>query len=143
MLHHGHFKGLQVQQNAVKHSVLKKLLRLRSLGPKIAHFPNNTLPQTTVSICYALSLHRVYKLVGKLINLLECLAFSCNKATPWEVFMVLVSLKGGGRGGGVTQPTLLKTSHPLPPPSPCPRLLNLLPGAQVLPCCRETVKPLT
>ena len=96
----GHFEGLEIQQNAVKQSVLKKLLRLCSLGPKIVLFPKQPFPQTTVSICYALSLHKVYKLVGKFLNLLECLASSCNKATPWEVFMVLVSLKGRGRGGG-------------------------------------------
>ena len=29
----GHFKGLEIQQNAVKHSVLQQLLRLCSLGP--------------------------------------------------------------------------------------------------------------
>ena len=103
MFRNGNVKGLELQTKAVKHSVLQKLLRLCSLGPKIVPFPKQHLPQTTVSICYALSLHKVYKLVGKFINLVECLAFSCNKATPWEVFMVLVSLDRGGKsweGGG-------------------------------------------
>ena len=72
-----------------------------SLGPKIVPFPKQNVPQTTVSICYALSLHKVYKLLGsrKVYKPSRVLAFSCNKATPWEVFMVLVSMKGGGGGG--------------------------------------------
>ena len=66
MLHRGHFKGLQVEQNAVKHSVLKTFLRLCSLGPKMVPFPKEPFPQkNTVSICYAFSLHKVYKLVWK------------------------------------------------------------------------------
>ena len=78
----GNVKELEVQQTAVKHSVLQKLLSLCSLGPKIVPFPRQHVPQTRESICYALSLHKAYKLAGKFIHLLECLAFSCNKATP-------------------------------------------------------------
>ena len=45
----GHFRGLEIQQNAVKHSVLQKLLRLDSTA--------NTSPQTAVSICCATRQH--------------------------------------------------------------------------------------
>ena len=43
---HGHFKGLGVQQNAVKHSVLLNMLRLCSLRPKIV-FPQTTFFPST------------------------------------------------------------------------------------------------
>ena len=89
-------------------------------------FPKQHFPQTTVSICYALSLHKVYKLAGKFINLLECLASSCNKTTPWEVFMVLVSLKrGGGKSWegvvvvvGCDSTNFVKDLSPSPSPLP-------------------------
>ena len=49
-------------------------------------------PQTAASTCYTLSRHKVFKLAGNFIPLLERLAVSCNKATPWTVSMVW----GGG-----------------------------------------------
>ena len=44
--------------------VLQKLLRLCSRGPKMASVPKQHFFPKQQSICYALSLHKVYKLVG-------------------------------------------------------------------------------
>ena len=61
-------------------------------------FPNNIFPEQQ-SICFALSLGKVYKLAGKFINLLECLAFSRNKATPGSLHGHGILERGGERGG--------------------------------------------
>ena len=100
-------------QNAVFRRICSDLV---PLGPKIVFFPNIFPPND--------STHKVYNLAGKLINLLECLAVSRKKAPPWEVFMVMASLKGGLGGGGGG----LVSGGAHPPSFRCRRLLNLPQG---------------
>ena len=194
MFQNGNVKGLEVQQNAEekkereKTRCIAETARIVLPWAEDGFFSQTTFFPKQQSICYALSRHKVYKLAGKFINLLECLAFSCNKATQREVFMVMVSLRGGGwksRGGGGGLEVsgeggwksrgreagsleggreggregggsavrcdstkhcqrLLTPPPPLPYPLSRPRDFSTSPRCcQVLPCCSETVTPLT
>ena len=51
----GRVKGLEIQQNAVKHSVLQQLLRLCSLGPKIV------FPKQQFSLQHSNSIRSIWK----------------------------------------------------------------------------------
>ena len=104
MFRNGNVKRLEVQPKCCRTQCLQKLLRLCSLGPKIVPFRKQHFPQTTVSICYALSAHKAHKLAGKFVNLLECLTFWGNKAHLGSLHGPGILERRGvgslGRGGG-------------------------------------------